>query len=606
MTATRRLAAILAADVAGYSRLMGADEEGTLERLKALRRELLDPKITEHHGRIVKTTGDGVLVEFASVVDAVRCAVAVQQAMPDRDTGVGANSRIELRIGINLGDVIVEGDDLYGDGVNIAARIEALADAGGVFVSNTVHDHVRDRLPFVFEDLGEQQVKNITRPVRVYRVRPEIPHPNSPPHAGEGSAQILGSSPGTRVGAAAPPALPLPDKPSIAVLPFVNMSGDPEQEYFADGMVEEIITALSRIRWLFVIARNSSFTFKGHAVDVKQVGRELGVRYVLEGSVRKAGGRVRITAQLIDATSGAHLWADRFDGLLEDIFDLQDKVAISVAGVIEPTLRQSEIERARRKRPDSLDAYDLYLRALPDAVAAMPEDADKALALLGKAIDLEPDFAAAHAMIAWCHEQRYLRGGMQEETRIAALRHARHAIAAGSDDAAVLATAGFVIAVCGRDYETALTAFDRSFALSSSSALALGFSSIVRAWKGDAAIAVEQANRALRLSPFDPWIQLPYTGLAYAHFAAGRFEETVAAAGLATQSNPRLSVPQILHAAALGCLDRSEDARIAVQRLIELVPGITVATAVLSARYVDPKNIAALENALRRAGLPEG
>jgi adenylate cyclase len=587
MSQTRRLAAILAADVAGYSRLMGADEEGTHERLKALRRELLDPKIAEHHGRIVKTTGDGMLVEFPSVVDAVRCAVEVQQAMPERNTGVGADNRIELRIGINLGDVIVEPDDLYGDGVNIAARIEALADAGGVFVSHTVYDHVRDRLPFVFEDLGEQHVKNIARPVRVYRIRDDAGTAKTP-------------------SAPAPPVLPLPDKPSIAVLPFANMSGDPEQEYFADGMVEEIITALSRIRWLFVIARNSSFTYKGRAVDVKLVGRELGVRYVLEGSVRKGGNRVRITAQLIDATNGAHLWADRFDGLLEDVFELQDKVALSVAGVIEPTLRQSEIERARRKRPDSLDAYDLYLRALPDAVAAMPEDADKALALLGKAIELEPDFAAAHAMIAWCHEQRYLRGGMQEETRNAALHHARQAIAAGGDDAAALATAGFVIAVCGRDYETALTAFDRSFALSSSSALALGFSSIVRAWKGDDAIAVEQANRALRLSPFDPWIQLPYTGLAYAHFAAGRFEETVAAASLAIQSNPRFSVPQILHAAALGSLDRSEDAKTAVQRLLELQPGITVATAILSARYVNPQNITALGNALRRAGLPEG
>jgi len=364
-------------------------------------------------------------------------------------------------------------------------------------------------------------------------------------------------------------------------------------------------TTLSRIRWPFVIARNSTFTYKGRAVDVKQVSRELGVRYVLEGSVRKGGNRVRITAQLIDATNGAHLWADRFDGSLEDVFELQDKVAISVAGVIEPTLRQAEIERARRKRPDSLDAYDLYLRALPDAVAAMPEDADKALALLDKAIELEPNFAAAHALIAWCHEQRYLRGGMQEETRLAAARHARRAIATGGDDAVALATAGFVIAVCGRDYETALTAFDRSFALSSSSALALGLSSIVRAWKDDDAIAVEQANRALRLSPFDPLIFLPYVGLAYAHFAAGRFEETVAAASLATQANPRFIVPIILHAAALGSLDRSEDAKTVVQRLLELQPGIAVATAILSARYVNPKNIAALADALRRAGLPE-
>jgi TolB-like protein/class 3 adenylate cyclase len=348
MSQTRRLAAILAADVAGYSRLMGADEEGTLERLKALRSELLDPKIGEHHGRIVKTTGDGLLVEFASVVDAVRCAVEVQQAMRERDTAVEADSRIELRIGINLGDVIVEGDDLYGDGVNIAARIEALADAGGVFVSNTVHDHVRDRLPFVFEDLGEQQVKNIARPVRVYRVRATLTHPvaNAP---GSPLSRNAGEGAERRRREAGEGSLPLPDKPSIAVLPFANMSGDPEQEYFADGMVEEIITALSCIRWLFVIARNSTLTYKGQAVDVKEVGRELGVRYVLEGSVRKAGTQVRITAQLIDALTGTHLWAGRFDGSLEDIFELQDKVAISVAGIIEPALQAAEMSHDERR-----------------------------------------------------------------------------------------------------------------------------------------------------------------------------------------------------------------------------------------------------------------
>ena len=583
----RRLAAILCADVAGYSRLMGADEEKTLAVLKGHRRELIDPLIDQHRGRIFKTTGDGMLIEFAAVVDAVRCAVVVQQGMEDRNANLPDSERICFRVGINLGDVMVDEGDMFGDGVNVAARIEALAAPGEICVSASVREQVGEKLPIRFADLGEHGVKNIARPVRVYRVEKGAEPPIDP------------ADDTTKV------PLPLPDKPSVAVLPFANMSGDPEQEYFADGMVEEIITALSRIRWLFVIARNSTFTYKGRAVDVKQIGRELGVRYVLEGSVRKGGNRVRITAQLIDATNGAHLWADRFDGSLEDVFELQDKVAISVAGVIEPTLRHSEIERARRKRPDSLDAYDLYLRALPDAFAAMPEDADKALALLGKAIELEPDFAAAHAIIAFCHEQRYLRGGMQEETRIAALRHARQAIAAGGDDAAALATAGFVIAVCGRDYEAALAAFDRSFALSSSSALALGFSSIVRAWKGDDAIAVEQANRALRLSPFDPQRNLPHVGLAYAHFAAGRFEETVAAASLATQSNPRFIVPIILHAAALGCLDRSEDAKTVVQRLLELQPGLTVGTAILSARYVNPENIAALANALRRAGLPE-
>ncbi len=330
-------------------------------------------------------------MEFASVVDAVRCAVAVQQSMPARNTSVAVDSRIELRIGINLGDVIVEGDDLYGDGVNIAARIEALADAGGVFVSNTVYDQVRDRLPFVFEDLGEQQVKNIARPVRVYRVRAALTHPVAdapgsplPRIAGEGAERRR------REAGEGSSALPLPDKPSIAVLPFANMSGDAEQEYFVDGMVEEIITALSRIRWLFVIARNSSFTYKGQAVDVKQVGRELAVRYVLEGSVRKAGNRVRITGRLIDAGTGAHLWADRLDGSLEDVFDLQDKVATSVAGVIEPALQAAEMRRSAARPTTDLTAYDLYLRAVASFSSGSKAGVTRALDLVEQAIDRDP------------------------------------------------------------------------------------------------------------------------------------------------------------------------------------------------------------------------
>ena len=321
MASNRRLAAILAADVAGYSRLMGADEEGTHERLMAHFRELVDPKIAEHHGRIVKKTGDGFLTEFASVVDAVRCAVEVQRGMVDRNGETPEDERITFRMGINLGDVIVEDNDIYGDGVNIAARLEPLAEPGGICVSARVREDAAGRLDLAFEDIGEQALKNISRPVWVYRVV-------------------------TAKKSASEPAVALPDKPSIAVLPFANMSGDPEQEYFADGMVEEIITALSQIKWLFVIARNSSFTYKGQAVDLKQVGRELGVRYVLEGSARKAAGRVRITAQLIDAFTGTHLWADRFEGLLEDVFELQDKVASSVAGVIEPALQAAETARS--------------------------------------------------------------------------------------------------------------------------------------------------------------------------------------------------------------------------------------------------------------------
>ena len=306
MTTTRRLAAILAADVAGYSRLIGEDEEGTLDRLRSMRAEVIDPPIAQHRGRIVKTTGDGFLVEFASVVDAPRCAAQIQKAMADGNAGIATENRIEFRIGVHQGDIVVEDDDIFGDGVNIAARLEGLAEPGGICVSARVQEDVAGRLDLTFDDLGEQNLKNIARPVRVYRVRPLT---------AEDAPKLRPTETG--------PALTLPDKPSIAVLPFQNISGDPEQEYFADGMVEEIITALSRIRWLFVIARNSSFTYKGQSVDVKQVARELGVRYVLEGAVRKAGGRVRITGQLIDALSGTHLWADRFDGSLEDIFELQ-------------------------------------------------------------------------------------------------------------------------------------------------------------------------------------------------------------------------------------------------------------------------------------------
>jgi TolB-like protein/class 3 adenylate cyclase len=342
----RRLAAILAADVVAYSRLMGQDEAGTLARLRTHRRELINPEIAEHKGRIVKTTGDGILIEFPSVVEAVACAVAVQRGMAERNAGTPEEQQIVFRVGINLGDIIIaEDNDIHGDGVNVAARLEGIAEPGGICVAAIVHDQVRDKLDLVFDDIGDQALKNIARPVRVYRVR-------------LATAETAPSALSVKT----TPTLPLPDKPSIAVLPFQNMSGDSEQEYFADGMVEEIITALSRIRWLFVIARNSSFTYKGQAVDVKQVGRELGVRYVLEGSVRKGGNRVRITAQLIDAESGSHLWADRFDGPVEDVFELQDSVANSVAGVIEPTLQAAEIRRSSERPTNDHTAYDLYLR----------------------------------------------------------------------------------------------------------------------------------------------------------------------------------------------------------------------------------------------------
>jgi adenylate cyclase len=576
------LAAIFAGDVAGYSRLMGQDEAGTLARLKAHRRELVDRKIAEHKGRIVKTTGDGILIEFPSVVEAVACALAIQRGMSERNTQIPADQRIEFRIGINLGDVIVEEGDIHGDGVNVAARLEALAEPGGICVSRVVRDQVRDKLDLTLDDLGEQSLKNIVRPVRVFGIRPA----------------------GAPAAAAGGPALGIPEKPSIAILPFQNMSGDPEQEYFADGMVEDIVTGLSRIKWLFVIARNSTFAYKGKAIDVKTVGRELGVRYVLEGSVRKAGNQVRVTAQLIDSTNAAHVWAQRYDRALGDIFAVQDELTMSVIGAIEPTLRKAEIERARRKRPDSLDAYDLYLRALPLATTCMPDDADKALPLLEEAIGLEPDYAVAHAMIAFCHEQRYLRGGLQEETRAAALKHARAAIAAGGDDAPALAVAGFVIGVVEHDFATALDALDRSIELSPSSAFAHAFSSIICAWKGDDPGSVAHAEMALRHSPFDPLIWLPYIGLAYTHFFCGRFEQAISAADRALQGNPRFSVPAFLKTAALARLGREAEAAASARRLLELQPGFTIASLVDSA-FTSPERLAMLAEALRQAELPE-
>jgi adenylate cyclase len=347
----RRLAAVLAADVAGYSRLMGADEVGTLEALKAIRREIVDPAIAEHKGRIVKTTGDGLLVEFASAVDAVTCAMAVQEKVAGRE------GQIAFRIGINIGDIISDENDIFGDGVNVAARVENECAPGGVCLSGSAFEQVRGKTKFEFDDLGERSLKNIDRMVRLYGVK-------------------LGNAPKATIADSNRP-LPLPDKPSIAVLPFQNMSGDPEQEYFADGMVEDIITALSRFKWLFVIARNSTFTYKGRSVDIRQVGRELGVRYVLEGSVRRASDRVRITAQLIDAETRAHIWADRYDRAVDDIFALQDEITLSTVAAIEPSLRQAEIERAKRKRPENLDAYDLVLRATPLVDTGMPEGASQ-------------------------------------------------------------------------------------------------------------------------------------------------------------------------------------------------------------------------------------
>src|SRR5580698_2338650 len=466
----RRLAAVLAADIAGYSRLMGADEEGTLARLKAFRKALVDPKIAEYRGRIVKTTGDGMLVEFGSAVDAVRCAVEVQRGMALSNVDIPESKRVEFRIGIHVGDIIIDDNDIFGDGVNIAARLEGIADPGGICISDDAHRQIRGKTEILYDDLGHKSLKNISEPMRAWRARPAA---NATPAAVVVDRPI--------------PTLALPDKPSVVVLPFQNMSGDPEQEYFADGMVEDITTGLSRIKWLFVIARNSSFTYKGKAVDVRQVGRELGVRYVLEGGVRKTANRVRITAQLVEAETGGHLWADRFDGALEDVFDLQDQITERVVGIVEPSLRRSEIERSRRKPPENLDAYDLYLRALPYMASVMPADARIAAGFLDRALELDPSYAAAQALRAWCHEICFMRDGFDEADKIAGLDRARASIASGSDDAASLAVAALVISHLGKERETASSTVERALSLNPSSAMALLFGAHINAFNGNPA-----------------------------------------------------------------------------------------------------------------------
>jgi TolB-like protein/class 3 adenylate cyclase len=563
----RRLAAILAADVAGYSRLIGADEGGTLERLKALRRELLDPKIAEHHGRLVKTTGDGLLVEFGSVVDALRCAVEVQREMVGRNAGVPSSNRIEFRIGINVGDIVVEDGDIFGDGVNVAARLEGLAEPGGICVSARVQEDAAGKLELVFEDLGEQQLKNIARPVRVYRVLSESPLPNPLPDAGEGSARSA------RVGAAPALALPLPDKPSIAVLPFANMSGDPEQEYFVDGMVEEIITALSRIRWLFVIARNSTFTYKGRTVDVKEVGRELGVRYVLEGSVRKAGMQVRITGQLIDALAGTHLWADRFDGSLEDVFELQDRVAVSVAGVIEPALQAAEMRRSAARPTIDLTAYDLYLRALASFFPITKERIFAALGLLEQAIAIDRHYGPALSWAANCHVQLVREGWAEEpeRSRRKASDLARRALQVAENDPGILANSALVRAHFGEDIGAMIGLVDRALALNPSFARGWYVSGFLRLWAGQPDLAIAHAETALRLSPRER-VGVPLEVIGTACFVKRQFDEAASKLLLAIQDNPGATASYRWLAACYAHMGRLDEARAIIARLRAITP----------------------------------
>ena len=577
MREQRRLAAIVSADVAGYSRLMGHDESGTLAALKAVRREVVDPRITAHGGRIVKTTGDGLLLEFPSVVDAMRCVVEVQMAMAAR------GGDIVFRIGVNLGDIIVDGDDIFGDGVNIAARLQEIAAPGGVCVSSRVHDDMRDRLDIVFEDGGARTLKNIARQVQVWRWSPEGPAPITAP------------------------ALALPDRPSIAVLPFQNMSGDPEQDYFADGMVEDIITALSRFRSLFVIARNSSFTYKGRAADIKQVGRELGVRYVLEGSVRRAGGKVRITGQLIESATGTHLWADRFDGSLEDVFELQDRVTSSVVGAIAPRLDRAEIERAKRKPVESLDAYDCFLRGMGKVYELGPDTWDEAYRLFCRAIELDPNFAPPYALIARYHSVRKNTGRAvdtaAEETEVRRL--ATRVAAVGHDDAFSLCWAGHALLfVCG-DLDRGGAMIDQALTLNPNLADCWRARGSVSMYRGNHETAVAELSQALRLSPVAPDSYHVEQTMAAALLFLGRYEEAQEWCTRVFTHLPTSLLGMQMSAVSYALSGNAERARQVMTTLLQMWPRMSIANQRGIHPLRRPEDSARWIEGLRLAGLPE-
>jgi TolB-like protein/class 3 adenylate cyclase len=588
----RRLAAVVAADVAGYSRLMGLDEEGTLSQLKTFRKTLVDPAITAHRGRIVKTTGDGMLVEFASAVDAARCAVEVQRGMAAQNIDVPVDSRIEFRIGIHVGDIIFDDNDIFGDGVNIAARLEGIAEPGGVCISDDAQRQIRGKVDIAFDDMGLQTLKNIAEPIRVWRSRGSTV---------DSSATPINLSP------FASQPLALPDKPSIAVLPFQNMSGDPEQEYFADGMVEDLITGLSRSKSLFVIARNSSFTYKGKAVDIKQVGRELGVRYVMEGSVRKSGNRVRITGQLIDAATGLHLWADRFDCELEDVFDLQDRVTMSVIGAISPQLERAEMERAHRKRTESLQAYDYYLRALAASYRFTREANLEMLKLTQIANTIDPQFALSYALGAFSFSQRKAFGWNTDTAQEIAQTQtlAGRAIELDKEDASVLAMAGMGLAHVVEDVEGGAALVARAIDHDPNLALARHWMGWINVYLGEVDAAIEQLKVAMRLNPRDVRIQTAQAAMAYAHFLAGRNEEASFWATAAVRQQPNYLAAQRIFMACQAIAGRVGEARQACALALRLDPTQRISAIKIRVPLRRPEHVEKLAEAFRIAGMPE-
>jgi adenylate cyclase len=576
----RKLAAILAADVAGYSRLMSHDEEGTLRRLKEHVSELVEPSIAAHQGRIVKRTGDGLLVDFASAVEAVRCALVIQSGMVDRNRAAPESSRIEFRIGINLGDVIIEGEDIYGDGVNIAARLESIAEPGAIFLSRAVRDSVRDKVEVVLEDLGERPVKNIARPVRVFRIgRAEGARPEPMPR-------------------------PVPDKPSIAVLPFANMSGDAEQEYFSDGMTEDLITDLSKISGLFVIARNSSFAYKGKAVKVQEIGRDLGVRFVLEGSIRKAGNRARITAQLVDAGAGGYLWAERFDRELTDIFATQDEVVQKIVGALAIKLTPGEERRLRQRGTNNVQAYDFWWRARELLGRGTRDAVAQARAMFRRALEIDPNFLAPHAGLAFAAMSEYVNAWAVDPARALeeAERWARQAIELNDQEAVGHMALGGVLLWRRRDHDGALAELNRAIELDPNYAQGYISVGVALTYSGRAAEALEPFATAMRLDPHYPNMLLHF--LAQAQFSLGRYETAAGHLRDRIARNPDTDASRMLLAACYGHLGRTEDARAAWAELLKVNPGFSLTQRARVLPYKNADDFQRIAEGLAKAGLP--
>ena len=585
----QRLAVILAADVAGYSRLMAADERGTVTALDAAR-AVFRRTVESNQGRIIDMAGDSVLAIFETAAGALGAAVAVQKELASAAHSAPEERRMRFRIGVHLGDVIEKSDGtIYGDGVNIAARLEGLAEPGGITVSQAVQAAQRNRLPHVFEDLGEHDVKNIAHPVRAYRLRVEA------------DPESAGAAPEKHV----TPALALPDKPSIAILPFDNMSKDPDQEFFADGVVESITATLSRIRSFFVIARNSAFRYKGKAVNLSEVGRELGVRYILEGSVQKAGNRLRITVQLIDAVGNAHIWADKFDGSLEDLFDLQDRITEQVAGALQPSIRLAEIERARRKRPQDLGAYDYTMRAMPLVWALEMEASEQALALLGQALAIDPAYPLALSLAGWCHAQRLVYNWTDDidAERTAALSHAEKAAEISVDDPLILAVLGAVHTIL-RNYGTARVMLERAVARDPNAAWAWSRLGWLENYADHPERAIENFQRALRLSPFDPMNFNNYVGMGSANEISEHYDEAVALYRRALQERPHaVWILRNLVSSLVGA-GHMEEAKVEFSHLHAAYPDLTISK-FRKAMVFSPTMLDRMAAHLKTMGLPD-